>query len=209
LKKRNKVKSQLNVGEFGEVETKTYLYDDKEMIPRFYHSLLEKYDIVQMIERFEVVQNRHSLLFEAHYYRNRENRRGGLRFLPTRYYGKSEYSNYHWHFCIEFDYGNPKEEFYKIEMHTTTGSGILIQHIDAHTYALLMVEFFESCSPHCQYDFNNIIEIFQNSKCEELKQYGEYFGKEYARYKKSIEEYYEMEEVKSRSLTHKKRKGRF
>jgi len=176
--KSKKLKNKITRGEFGIVETITHLYEDKRD--------QSVYDVQQTIERFEPKKAKGNLVFRACHFRDKDNKRGELYFFPRLYSLKEqEYCLDDWNFRLEYERDNPDDKFCKMTMYSAVHIHALEQEIDIYTFGVLMTRFFESCDPHCQYDFKDIfIEVFRNSKYEQLKKYAERSTRDYDYYKK-------------------------
>ena len=183
-------KSKPDIGEHGSVEVTTLLNVevDKERAEYEYfyvrneHGLYDAYDygggwdvydIHRVITRFEPNKIKHNIEFKAHYFINKDNKKGMLHFFPRFWYSKGDEHYFRdWHFRLKFDYDKSKGFKCKMMMQSALTDEKLYEDIDECTFGLLITRFFESCNPHSYYDFNDMfIDIFRNSKYDCLKKY--------------------------------------
>lgn len=167
-------------GEFGAVETETGLYKG--------YPNLGIFEFQQTIKRFEPKKAKNNLSFMAYYFRNKDNRIGGLHFFP-RLYSAKEWVHHltNWNFQLEFDYDTPDGFACRMTMTSAQLFSPIIEDIDIETCCLLMTKFFEACNPHCQYDFNDVfIEVFKNSRYKKLRQYARHSKHDYEFYIKGV-----------------------
>ena len=176
-KKPTKTFRQIERGESAAVITKTSIHNTVSS---------KSYGIQQTIERFEPKKAKGNLSFSAHYFIDKTNKRGMLSFHPRKYSMlEQEYCLEDWYFELEFinyvgDCFNCEIKMYAYSMGMRES-----EYIDIGTFSLIMTKFFESCNPHCQYDFmDTFIEVFQSSKYEKLQRFAECSIKNYEYYRK-------------------------
>jgi len=188
-----KTKQHRIVGEYGVVDTGTKVYDNKDVkyalehVPE--HLLSEEkqdlYDVKQRIVRYEPTAKQANLVFVVYYFKDKDGKRGRMHFFPRLYGSGSEFYFYDWNFKLEFSKDNHVDKFCRIEMNN--GFNSLHEEIDIYTFSLLMTRFFESCDPNFPYDFKDVfIDVFQNSKYENLQKFAESSSECYNIYRKNL-----------------------